>query len=192
MHVTLHIRDLKLFCNLILNYFLQKHYRGFKGVLNIGIRIFFSEAQQTTNPTGVWKDVGRYLMLVLGRSTQSRACQKNSPMIGRLLYDRYTIRAWEKVKWKIVVKLLAPVKQAHLCKWNIKRRKWKSQKWNLQNKPTQSKIRNIWNTEYSRNTPKNPSKFLEFWIFLKYSIFQKTRGFSCSKFVDLFLGEENL
>ena len=133
--------------------------RNNTGDLKVFCTSRFALFLRSTISASVRKDVGRDLMLVLGRSTQSRACQKNSPMIGRLLYDRYTIRAWEKVKWKIVVKLFAPVKQAHLCKWNIKRRKWKSQKWNLQNKPTQRKIRNIWNTEYPRSTPKNPSKF---------------------------------
>ena len=54
-------------------YFLQKQYGGFKGVLYIAIRIFL----RSTISASVRKDVGRDLMLVLGRSTQSRACQQN-------------------------------------------------------------------------------------------------------------------
>ena len=43
--------------------------------------------------------------------------------------------------------------------------------------------------EYSKKTLR---KLLEFGIFLKYSIFQKSPGFSCCKFVDLFFGREEI
>ena len=81
MHVTLNIRDLKVFCKLIINDFLQKNYGGFKGVLYMGIRFFL---RSTTNPTSVRKHVGRDLMLFLMRNTQSRACKKFS-------HDRWSI-----------------------------------------------------------------------------------------------------